>query len=96
MHLECRLLKSSAANNCVTSLTTNLTVEANSVGPDQTAQIGAVCYGSILFVIDALNLFNRRHAQTTIVVIGALRATYLNRNESYIMIYNYDLVRLEV
>ena len=36
-----RLLKSSAANNCLTLLT-NLSIEANMVDPDQTAPIGAV------------------------------------------------------
>ena len=36
-----RLLKSSAANNCLTLLT-NISIEANSVDPDQTAPIGAV------------------------------------------------------
>ena len=35
------LLKSSAANNCLTFLT-NLSIEANRVDPDQTAPIGAV------------------------------------------------------
>ena len=36
-----RLLKSSAANNCLILLT-NLCIEANRVDPDQTAPIGAV------------------------------------------------------
>ena len=36
-----RLLKSSAANNYLTLLTT-LSIEANRVDPDQTAPIGAV------------------------------------------------------
>ena len=36
-----RLLKSSAANNCLTLLT-NLSTEANRVDQDQTAPIGAV------------------------------------------------------
>ena len=35
---KCRLLKSSAANNCLTLLT-NLNIEANWVDPDQTAPI---------------------------------------------------------
>ena len=38
---KCHLLKSSAANNCLTLLT-NLSIEANSVVPDQTAPIEAV------------------------------------------------------
>ena len=41
MHLKNRLLKSSAANNCLTLLT-NISIEANSLDPDQTAAIGAV------------------------------------------------------
>ena len=42
MHLKnLRLLKSSAANNCLTLLT-NSSIEANRVDPDQTAPIGAV------------------------------------------------------
>ena len=48
-----RLLKSSAANNCLTLLT-NLSIEANTVDPDQTAPIGGSrsdC--STLFVIEA-------------------------------------------
>ena len=36
-----RLLKSSAANNCLTLLK-NLSIEANRVDPDQTAPIGEV------------------------------------------------------
>ena len=54
-HLECRLLKSSTANNCLTLLT-NLSIEANSVDPDQTAPIGAVGSGSTLFVIEVINI----------------------------------------
>ena len=38
---NCRLLKSSAANNCQT-LMMNLSIKANSVDPEQTAPIGAV------------------------------------------------------
>ena len=41
MHLKNRLLKSSAANNCLTLLT-NISIEANSLDPDQTAPVGAV------------------------------------------------------
>ena len=36
-----RLLKLSAANNCLTLLT-NLSIEANSMDPEQTAPTGAV------------------------------------------------------
>ena len=39
MHLKFNLLKSSAATNCITLLT-NLSIEANSVGPDQAAPTG--------------------------------------------------------
>ena len=46
------LLKSSAANNCLTLLT-HLSIEANRVDPDHTAPIGAVWSGSTLFVIEA-------------------------------------------
>ena len=49
---KCLLLKSSAANNCLTLLT-HLIIEANRVDPDQTAPIGAVWSGSTLFVIEA-------------------------------------------
>ena len=38
MHLKNRLLKSSAANNCLT-LQTNISIEANSVDPDQSSLI---------------------------------------------------------
>ena len=43
---------SSAANNCQT-LMTNLSIEANSVNPEQIAPIGAVRSGSTLLVIEA-------------------------------------------
>ena len=46
------LLKSSAAKNSLTLLT-NLSIEANRVDPDQTAPLGAVWSGSLLFVIAA-------------------------------------------
>ena len=49
--LYCRLLKSSAANNCL-ALLTYLSIEANSVDPEQTAHIGAVWSGSRLFSIE--------------------------------------------
>ena len=42
--VKLNLLKSSAANNCLTLLT-NLSIEANRVGPDQTAPIGAADLG---------------------------------------------------
>ena len=34
-------------------ITDELSIEANSVDPDQTAPIGAVCSGSTLFTIEA-------------------------------------------
>ena len=41
---KCRLLKSSAANNCLTLLT-NLSIEANRVDPDQTLiWVNTVCH----------------------------------------------------
>ena len=46
------LLKSSAANDFL-ALLTNLGVEADSVDPEQTAPIGAVCSGSTLLAIEA-------------------------------------------
>ena len=55
---KCRLLKSSAANNCQT-LMMNLSIEANSVDPEQTAPIGAVWSGSSLFVIEASYTFQQ-------------------------------------
>ena len=48
MHLKCCLLESSAANIYLTLLTT-VSVEGNSVDPDQTAPTGAVESGSTLF-----------------------------------------------
>ena len=38
--------------DCLT-LMTNLSTEANSVDPEQTAPMGAVSFGSTLFVIEA-------------------------------------------
>ena len=49
---KCRLLKSSAANN-YPYITDELSIEANSVDPEQTAPIGAVWSGSTLFAIEA-------------------------------------------
>ena len=54
---------------------------ANSVDPDQTAPIGALCSGSTLeFASNARQLFaaddfSRRHFQTPFF-LGALRVTY--------------------
>ena len=49
---KCHLLKLSAANNCLTLLV-NLSIQAKSVDPEQTAPIGAVWSGSTLFAIEA-------------------------------------------
>ena len=57
---------------------TNLSIEANSVDSYQTAPIGAVWYGSTLFVIEANKTFCRRQKQMTFVVIGALRIKTLH------------------
>ena len=84
-----RLLKSSAANNCLTVLT-NLSIEANRVDPDQTAPIGAVWSGSKLFVMEAFEHFNRQENQTTFVAIGALRA------ESLLVCYLEERLVLQV
>ena len=51
------------------SITDKLSIEENSVDPEQTAPIGAVWSGSTLFVIEAYQTFQ----QTTFVVMGALR-----------------------
>ena len=50
-------LKMLSAENNYLMLMTNLSIEANSVGPYQTAPIGAVWYGSTLFVIEANKTF---------------------------------------
>ena len=78
-----RLLKSSAANNCLTLLT-NISIEANSVDPDQTAPIGAVWSGFALFVIEASLTFQQTRKQTTFVVPGALSVNYKNIKERLI------------
>ena len=65
-----RLLKSSAANNCITLLT-NLSIETNRVDSDHTAPKGAVWSGSTLFRLH--KHFSRREKQMTFVTIGALR-----------------------
>ena len=55
---------------------------ANSVDPDQTAPIGAVCSGSTLFAsilvwqLFAADDFSRRHFQMHFF-LGALRVNYL-------------------
>ena len=54
------------------SITDEVTLEANSVDPEQTAPIGAVLSGSILFSIDDSLTFQQTRKQATFVVIGAL------------------------
>ena len=53
----------------------NLSIEANSVNPEQTAPIGAVWSGSTLFVIEASYTFQQTRKQTTFVAIGAFRVS---------------------
>ena len=67
---------SSAANNCLTLLT-NLSIEAKSMDPDQTATIGAVIYGYKLFVIEASQTFQQTRKADDFVAIGALRVKRL-------------------
>ena len=57
------------------SITDELSIEANSADPEQTAPIGAVRSGSTLFV-RFLKHFSRREKQTTFVAIGALRVKW--------------------
>ena len=52
------------------SITDELSIEANSVDPEQTAPIGAVCSGSTIFAIE-FKYFSRREKQTTFGAIGA-------------------------
>ena len=54
------------------AIQTNLSIEANRVDPYQTAPIGAVWSGSMLFVIETSKHFGRQQKQRTFVVIGAL------------------------
>ena len=55
------------------SITDELSIEANSVDPEQTAPIGAVWSGPTLFAKEVLKHFSRREKQTTFGAIGALR-----------------------
>ena len=75
MHL---IMSSAEVVSCkkLPSITDELSIEANSVDPEQTAHIGAVRSGSTLFVIEVFKHFSRRENQTTLVVIGALRVKY--------------------
>ena len=47
------------------------------MNPEQTAPIGAVCFGSTLFAVEASKHFSRREKQTTFVASGALRVNEL-------------------
>ena len=60
------------------NITDELSIEANSVDPEQTAPIGAVWSGSTLFAIGARD-FSRWEKQMTFVVIGALRVNIYSR-----------------
>ena len=51
--------------------------------PEQTAPIGAVCSGSKLFAIEALEHFSRREKQTTFVAFGALRVKRIHGQEMH-------------
>ena len=58
------------------TITDKLSIEANSVDPEKTAPIEAICSGSTLFSIEVskiLKHFSRREKQTIFVAIGALR-----------------------
>ena len=50
----------------------NVSTETDSVDPDQTAPIGAVCSGFTLFDQEASKTFQQMAKQTTFVGIGAL------------------------
>ena len=58
---------------CLPSITDELSIEANSVDPEQTAPIGAVCSGSTVFVIEVFKYFSRREKQMTFNAIDALK-----------------------
>ena len=55
------------------NITDELSIEANSVDPEQTAPIGAVWPGSTPFAIEASLTFQQTRKQTTLAAIGALR-----------------------
>ena len=62
---------------------------SNSVDPDQTAPIGAVCSGSALFAYNAMQLFaadnfSSRHFQMHFF-LGALRATIKGASKSVLV-----------
>ena len=58
----------------------NISVEANSVDPDQTAPTGAVCSGSTLFNQEASLTFQQTtKADNLVVVIGALTLCVLEK-----------------
>ena len=63
-------------------ITDKLSIEANSVDPEQTAPIvdpeqtapiGAVCSGSTLFIMEASWTFQQTRNQKTYVVIGTVK-----------------------
>ena len=55
------------------SITDELSIEANSMDPEQTAPIGAVLSRSTLFALEASLTFQQMRKQTTFVAIGTLR-----------------------
>ena len=54
-------------------ITDELSIEANSEDPEQTAPIGAVWSGSTLFAIEASSTVQQTRKKTTVVAIGTLR-----------------------
>ena len=53
----------------------NLSIEANSVDPEQTAPIGTVRSGSTLFVIEASYTFQQTRKTDDFCAIGAFRVS---------------------
>ena len=84
MHLK---MSSAEVVRCkkLPNITDKLSIEANSVDPEQTAPIGAVWFGSTLFALEATKTLQQTRNQTNFVAIGALRVNsylctmYVNR-----------------
>ena len=76
------------------NITDELSIEANSMDPEQTAPIGAVRSGSALFTIEASQTFHLTRKQTTFVVIGALRVNQPAPFSSALMAMVFWEVRL--
>ena len=69
------MLKSSAANICLTLLA-NLRTEASNVEQEHIAPIGAVWSWSTLFGLEASKLYKQTTNQRTFVMIGVLRVMF--------------------